>query len=111
MVSTRQMASTSAGVSDNGEYATARMARSDCEISQPPGYSTYLRVTRQNSHHLFQEKGNGKNLLDLPDEVITMCLSYLSFKNVCQSRLVRAEGFARRTFCVDVFCRCANSST
>lgn len=86
MVSTRQMSIVSGGISECANQVTdhgpARSTRNNPVIIPSEPSTSHGRST-QTKQNIF--------LLDMPQEVIEKILSYLSFKNICQLRLVSSK--------------------
>lgn len=83
MVSTRQMSIVSGGISECSNQVTdhgpARSTRNNTVLIASEASTSHGRST-QTKQSIF--------LLDLPQEVTEKILGYLSFKNICQLRLV-----------------------
>lgn len=86
MVSTRQMSivSGSIGECSGGEHGTSRNTRNHAPIICSDAIPGPSRAGQQRQNVFF---------LDLPQEVIEKILSYMTFKNVCQLRLVSRFDF------------------
>ncbi|XP_044761201.1 F-box only protein 28 [Coccinella septempunctata] len=93
MVSTRQMTT---GGDESTSFGPARYTRSGSgsgDESSGPSTSRYTRnsstaAVASSSGSQSRPVTHSRNLLDLPQEILEKILKHLSFKNICQVRLV-----------------------
>lgn len=96
MVSTRQM-TIGGGNSGSGDESTsfgpARYTRSGSGSGDESAGPSTSRYTRTSNAAVAGSSGNraithSRNILELPQEILEKILKHLSFKNICQARLV-----------------------